>query len=121
MLAGIAFGWLPGPGGIPLILAGLGLLSINHDWAKQLLHKLKEHSGKFMSLLFPEKKSVQIAYDILGVVVLGFGIWILTLQTRSLISSLAIALVFLSIALLLLNRKRIDALNAQVNKILRKR
>ncbi len=44
MILAIAFGWLPGPGGIPLFLAGLALLAINHTWAQEKLDWLKDHS-----------------------------------------------------------------------------
>ncbi len=36
ILLGIAFSPLPGPGGLPLVLAGLGLLSIHNEWARRL-------------------------------------------------------------------------------------
>jgi hypothetical protein len=42
ILAGLLTGWLPGPGGIPLIVAGLGLLAINNQWAKNLLHRFED-------------------------------------------------------------------------------
>jgi len=38
ILLSLAVGWLPGPGGIPLLVAGLGLLSI-----KQLLGGTSAH------------------------------------------------------------------------------
>lgn len=41
LLFALAFGWLPGAPGIPIALAGLSLLAINHTWAKDLLDKLK--------------------------------------------------------------------------------
>jgi hypothetical protein len=41
LLAAAAFGWLPGPGGIPLALGGLALLAINHMWAERLLKDFK--------------------------------------------------------------------------------
>jgi putative transmembrane protein PGPGW len=34
-------GWLPGPGGIPLLIAGLAVLASEFAWAHQVLHQVK--------------------------------------------------------------------------------
>jgi hypothetical protein len=38
ILLGAATGWLPGPGGIPLVLLGLAVLASEFEWAHRLLH-----------------------------------------------------------------------------------
>lgn len=43
LILSVALGWLPGPGGIPLALAGLWLLSTEFDWAKRWRRKVKAH------------------------------------------------------------------------------
>lgn len=48
ILLGLLTGWLPGPGGIPLILAGLGLLALNYTWAENLLKDLKKRFSKLV-------------------------------------------------------------------------
>lgn len=35
-------GWLPGPGGIPLFIAGLAVLASEFEWAQRLLQWVKE-------------------------------------------------------------------------------
>lgn len=35
-------GWLPGPGGIPLFIAGLAVLASEFEWAQRLLYRVKE-------------------------------------------------------------------------------
>ncbi len=50
---------ITGPGGIPLVLAGLGLLSINEPWAQKWLHYVRQHSEGFRELFFPDKKAIQ--------------------------------------------------------------
>jgi uncharacterized protein (TIGR02611 family) len=35
-------GWLPGPGGIPLFIAGLAVLASEFEWAQRLLLRVKE-------------------------------------------------------------------------------
>ncbi len=37
IIAGLATGWLPGPGGIPLILLGLATWASEFEWAQQLM------------------------------------------------------------------------------------
>lgn len=53
ILLGILTGWLPGPGGIPLILAGLALLALNYVWAENLLNDLKK---RFKNIIDKAKK-----------------------------------------------------------------
>lgn len=36
IVTSVALGWLPGPGGIPLFLAGIALLSTQFEWAKRV-------------------------------------------------------------------------------------
>jgi uncharacterized protein (TIGR02611 family) len=46
VVLGLATGWLPGPGGIPLVLAGLAVLASEFEWARRLLfwakHRLQD-------------------------------------------------------------------------------
>jgi hypothetical protein len=41
VLLGLATGWLPGPGGIPLILGGLAVWASEFRWAHRLMLRLK--------------------------------------------------------------------------------
>jgi hypothetical protein len=41
VLLGLATGWLPGPGGIPLILGGLAVWASEFHWAHRLMLRLK--------------------------------------------------------------------------------
>lgn len=46
VLVGIAIvGPLPGPGGIPVVLAGLGLLATEFIWAQRMLQKVKQQAA----------------------------------------------------------------------------
>ena len=42
VLLGLATGWLPGPGGIPLVLAGLAVWASEFHWAHRLMLRLKD-------------------------------------------------------------------------------
>ncbi len=47
VLVGLALGPFPGPGGIPLILAGLAVLASEFIWARRLLHRARRHAMDF--------------------------------------------------------------------------
>jgi len=41
-------GWLPGPGGIPLAIAGLAVLASEFEWAQRLLHPIEVRWKRFL-------------------------------------------------------------------------
>lgn len=108
ILAAIAIGWLPGPGGIPLAVAGLGLLSINNLWAKKLRELVLKNSGRLTEILFPKIKRVEWGYDI--VAVLLFILCIVLEVTHAALWQVSAGIVAFCIALAvaLLNRDRIN-------------
>lgn len=113
IVAAILTGWLPGPGGIPLALAGLGLLSINNKWAKDLRDYLLKHGGKVVQYLFPQNKLVQWLYDILVILLLVF-VGVLEWRHEALWQiSLGIGLFFLALFLALMNRDRLNRLRGK--------
>ena len=120
LIGALAFGWLPGPGGVPLLLGGLGLLSIHHDWAKKLLLKAKEHGTNFYELLFPDNKLVYLLYDVIGLGIFGTALYIISLETKKITQTAAIAAAFIAFGLLLTNRKRLLKLSAFVKKLTKK-
>ena len=70
-------GPLPGPGGIPLLYAGLNLLSINNLWAKRLKDFVDEKSLGVGDLIFSEDKKHQWAWDIFIVLSFSAGVGVL--------------------------------------------
>lgn len=117
ILLGIATGWLPGPGGIPLVLAGLGLLSINNAWAKAIREWLMENSGKAVKILFPDNTFVQILYDI-AVVLLLILTGVLTWRHAVIWQiSLAIFSFFIALLVALMNRDRLERFKHRRKKI----
>lgn len=117
ILLGIATGWLPGPGGIPLVLAGLGLLSINNAWAKAIREWLMENSGKAVKILFPDNTFVQILYDI-AVVLLLILTGVLTWRHAAIRQiSLAIFSFFIGLLVALMNRDRLERFKHRRKKI----
>jgi hypothetical protein len=100
-------GWLPGPGGIPLALAGLGLLSINNEWARALRDYLLHHGGKIAKQVFPANAAIQICYDILVILLLILAGVLIFRHAAAWQISLAIFLLFLSLFIALMNRERL--------------
>jgi hypothetical protein len=116
ILLGIASGWLPGPGGIPLVLAGLGLLSINNKWAMDLREYLLKNGGKVVQTLFPNKPHIQILYDIAVVLLLGLVAALAWQHAAMWQISLAVGLFFLALLIAGLNRDRAIRLKQTIVK-----
>ena len=106
-IAALIFGWLPGPGGIPLLVAGLGLLAINNDWAKRLLHYVRVHSERLRDVVFPDRPVIQWAWDIGVVGLLTAGTLITIYANAWYIRGFALPLYALSTVVFLFNRHRL--------------
>lgn len=61
-----ALGWLPGPGGIPLFLIGIAILSTEYHWAERLKRYILSRLNAF-SHMFRHPK---LAIVVLGLIVL---------------------------------------------------
>lgn len=106
LIAALLTGWLPGPGGIPLAIAGLGLLSINNEWARRLRDYLLTNGGKFVKILFPPNPWIQWLYDV-AVVLLWLLVAVLAWQHAAAWQiTVAVGLFFFATAIALLNRDR---------------
>lgn len=106
VLAAVATGWLPGPGGIPLLIAGLGLLSVHNAWARRLREYVLSHGGELIYRLFPDRALVQMLYDVVITLALVLAAFLLWLHHEYWQLAIAGILVCLSIAIGLLNRRR---------------
>lgn len=116
----ILFGWLPGPGGIPLFLLGLSLLAANHDWAERWLETAKYRGVSFKKWLFPNKRWVQNTYDGVALGFMGIAI-ILVLQHESRLAEGAAVILFcFSLFVFLVNRNRFDSFSNLLKKYKRK-
>lgn len=116
IILGLLTGWLPGPGGIPLILAGLGLLSINNAWAKKLIDHFKEKGSKFMEYIFPDKPVVKALHDISVLVLIGVVAFVLGVKISPVTIGFAIALTALAAVDIVYNRKRWERLKNKLTK-----
>jgi hypothetical protein len=116
IILAILTGWLPGPGGIPLALAGLGLLSINNAWARTARNWLLYNSGRVAKFLFPPDPFVQICYDLLTLFLLVFVVILSVTHHAVWKLSLAIIMFCLAALFALMNRSRLERWRNRRNK-----
>jgi len=107
------FGWVPGPGGIPIFLAGLGLLATNHEWAKHLLENFDEKRIYYTDKLLMGGVVQTAIIDISCVLVFSAGLYINLMATHLWLRGLGFALCSISLIVILCNRKRFDRILAK--------
>ena len=98
IILSILLGWLPGPGGIPLFLAGLGLLAINHEWARRLLNHAKKHGLQLSKVIFREHPWWKLILDLLSIALLAIGILVITQTTHNVWKVLSVSILCIGIA-----------------------
>ncbi|MBP9821134.1 hypothetical protein KBC85_03260 [Candidatus Saccharibacteria bacterium] len=69
-------GWLPGPGGIPLLIAGLAILSVHNKWAHNILVFVKKNADSFFTAVFPNNKKIRILHTMVALFLFGLAIFI---------------------------------------------
>lgn len=106
----LLFGWLPGPGGIPLLLAGLALLAVNHDWAERWLETVRLKGKSLKKILFPDIAWVRHTYDTLSVLLFSFAVWLFLTTHNRWVAGVGMAIACLSLFVFLVNRERLDKL-----------
>ncbi len=99
-------GWLPGPGGIPMLILGLSLLANNHEWAERILERVKHHVGKAAEQISGSDPVTKWGIDILSVVFIAGAVILITQFTRSIAMTAAISFTIVGITLLLTNQNR---------------
>ena len=116
----ILFGWLPGPGGIPLFLLGLSLLAVNHDWAERWLSTAKLKGVSIKKWLFPNIEWIKRAYDIVATTAMITASLLLYKFDSRFIEGFAILVIFFSLFIFLVNRNRFDSFSKLLKKIHRR-
>ncbi len=109
-------GPLPGPGGIPLLVAGFGLLAVNHDWADSAIVYIKKHSESLRNIVFPDITWVKWSWDIFAVFLLSLGTYLNVVAEHWLIKGLSVGIMATSTTLFMLNRGRIDWLDKALRR-----
>ena len=109
-------GPLPGPGGIPLVLAGFGLLAANHDWADNAIHYVKKHSESLQNIIFPDRTTIKWAWDIFALLLFSAGLWANISLEHWLLKGLSIGTMAGASTIFMLNRNRITWLDKQLRR-----
>lgn len=109
-------GWLPGPGGIPLLIAGLGLLSIHNDWAKRLLHYVRMRSESLRDIFFPDNRLVQWAWDLFVVLLIILGTLISIYAENRFIKAGSVAFYAIASTTFMFNRHRLKWLELKLKR-----
>lgn len=112
----ILFGWIPGPGGVPLFLLGLSLLAVNHEWAERWLNTAKHKGVTFKKWLFPDVQWIRYTYDFVTVALMILGGWIIYEYDNYPLEAFAILLICISLFVFLINRDRFDKITAIFKK-----
>lgn len=108
---------LPGPGGLPVFLAGLGILSLNYKWASDLLKNFEKRYNEFVEKYLVSNKTVGLTIDILSVFTIASGIFILLNAEHFLILGLAFGMTSFGLIILVSNQRRFARFK---NKIFKK-
>lgn len=116
LLLVVPVGWLPGPGGIPLLIAALGLLSVHNPWAKKLLDYVKLHSDSLRAIFFPRRKNIERAWDVFAVLMF---ITAFAVSTQSEILPIRIGATIMGAAsttIFMFNRRRLEQLQRKFSR-----
>ena len=101
-------GPVPGPGGIPLLLAGLGLLAANHDWADNAIQYVGKHSSSMREIMFPNKPTVKLAWDFGALLLAVLSVWLNSTSQNLLLDGVSIGIMTTATGIFVMNRKRLD-------------
>ncbi len=106
IIAAALVGWLPGPLGIPLLIAGLSLLAHNHDWAKRWLELVKTNGLKLLDKVFTGSPSTKRVLDILCFVLIFITIYLFNINGSRIVQSIATISGFMAGLIFFGNRQR---------------
>lgn len=74
LVLGVVVAPVPGPGGTPLILLGLGILSIHNHWAYRLRKYILDQHKSLSTIIFPANPWARFIWDLVGAVAFGLGL-----------------------------------------------
>lgn len=104
-------GWLPGPGGIPLFLAGLGLVSLNHEWARRLLKDFDKKRVEYTDKYLMSSPRVSFVIDLVCIALLCLGTFIVFTQDPLSLRAPGLGLISVTLIILVSNQKRFERLS----------
>lgn len=99
-------GWLPGPGGIPLLILGLSLLATNHEWAERIMLRVKNRVAEANRRVTEADPATKWAIDIMSVIFIAGGVLLMTQFTKSLVVTSGISFIIAAVIMLASNQNR---------------
>lgn len=109
-------GWLPGPGGIPLFVAGLGLVSLNHEWAENLLKNFESKREAVTDRYLMASPRVSWMIDLICLIVIFIGLYLAATQNQIIIRGIGLAATSVSFIVLFSNQKRFERIAKRLKK-----
>lgn len=116
VIAALLTGWLPGPFGIPLFVAGLGLLSLNYDWADNLLKEFEDKRRELSERYLMTSPRISRLIDFAAVAILAVAIILFVNSNLAWQKGATVGLGFLAVMVLISNQRRIDRLISSIKK-----
>ncbi len=114
-------GWLPGPGGIPLLLLGLSLIAVHHAWAERYLKLLEKYASRLGSFIFRDSRRVRLLYDIMAPLLIMGGSLLFGRKDSFWMMPMGTALVLFGMFIFLGNRRRYLAIQRASRSLRHKR
>lgn len=99
-------GWLPGPGGIPLLILGLSLLATNHEWAERLMARVKDKVAQANKQVTEASPATKWGIDIMSIVFIAGGVLLMTQFTKSIIVTSGVSFLIAAVIMLASNQNR---------------
>lgn len=121
MIIAPLIGWLPGPGGIPLFLVGLGLVSLNHEWAEKILEDFEHYRVEFTDKILMANPKISLSIDFFFAAVLAAGSYIAFTQESIVLRGMGLGFISVSLLILLSNQKRFERIYSYFKKKLGKK
>lgn len=116
MLISPFLGWLPGPGGIPLFVAGLGLVSLNHEWAENLLKNFEQKRREITDKYLMASPRISWIIDLTCLAVITTGLYVAATETELILRGVGLAAVSISFIVLFSNQKRFERIAKKLKK-----
>ena len=110
IIASPFLGWLPGPGGIPVFLAGVAILARNYDWAENLLQNFNARRQAFERKYLELDKKSALIVDILCLIIIASAALVIINSVHPLLKIISLSVGLFCLVILLLNQNRFDRL-----------
>jgi hypothetical protein len=105
-------GWIPGPGGIAVFLAGIAVLASEFDWAESLKSFFLQTVPKEIKNRWQPTRKWHITFDVVAIILLAAALWSSHAGWWAPVASLGIG----GICLFLFNRERLARLKKRLKR-----